>query len=130
MNNEDLRKKIYNLKLHESVTDNGTNVMRVPGGWMYRRNGSLGNDTTSVFVPFNDEFNECKPQSTSSGNESEGATQALEDIKEFCQEQIRHNHNHCELNNIDVPAYMLGANDCANKIINYIHGRAPWLIKK
>ena len=34
-------------------------VLRVPGGWIYTRfceNGTGGNDMSSCFVPFNDEF--------------------------------------------------------------------------
>lgn len=61
--------QIYMLKLHEKITleKDGTEIRRVPGGWIYTRfelSQLLTPDgqwienyiTTSVFVPFNDEF--------------------------------------------------------------------------
>lgn len=58
---------IYELKLHDStwVEEKGLNIniLRVPGGWIY--NQRLLNETiTSVFVPFNTEFNNKKPLPT------------------------------------------------------------------
>lgn len=66
-----MEKTIYQLELHESIflepTENGslterTLVTRVPGGWMYntyfqinRTTGNI-NYTTSIFVPYNEEF--------------------------------------------------------------------------
>jgi len=64
---------IYEMKLHEKILrndeDNGDyEVIRVPGGWIYRHfswmaieNQEYANHNwigDSVFVPFNDEFQE------------------------------------------------------------------------
>jgi hypothetical protein len=55
MNEEN--KSIYDLKLHEVLcvkTDDDyvTHIVRVPGGWLYL----YGFSKSSVFVPFNNEF--------------------------------------------------------------------------
>ncbi|GAG93406.1 unnamed protein product [marine sediment metagenome] len=61
-------KQIYNMELHHKIIiDDGTEVRRVPGGWIYTRfqlyqvlmpDGQWCENylPTSVFVPFNDEF--------------------------------------------------------------------------
>ncbi len=47
--------KIYNMDLHAEITLNGgTNVLRVPGGWVYLTYNAR--HLSSVFVPFNNEF--------------------------------------------------------------------------
>ncbi len=51
---------LYDMKCHEVISiDTPTQVMRVPGGWLYRfglENGTGGYDMTQTFVPFNSEF--------------------------------------------------------------------------
>lgn len=51
---------IYNLSLHEKCyLDEETMVRRVPGGWIYTYMyiaPQLISSVTSVFVPFNNEF--------------------------------------------------------------------------
>ena len=50
-------KNIYNLSLHEGcLVDDDLWILRVPGGWIYR---CLENET-SVFVPFNNEFQKAE----------------------------------------------------------------------
>lgn len=71
-------KTIYNLKLHEIVnlTDGHTNIMRVPGGWIYTGiheilNDSNGDDHITIskcFVPFDEEFSKQKPIELSKPN--------------------------------------------------------------
>ena len=54
-----MEKDIFSLKLHESTTLDSepfTMVQRVPGGWNYIYG------STSVHVPFNNEFQEKKPK--------------------------------------------------------------------
>jgi hypothetical protein len=61
-----VEKSIYDLEMHEKtmIGDNGrreiVTVMRVPGGWIYTTDDyNAHNDQpmiTSVFVPFNNEF--------------------------------------------------------------------------
>jgi hypothetical protein len=51
---------VYNMKLHEKVFEGGTEITRVPGGWIYTTE-SYGVEeahwsVSSVFVPFNNEF--------------------------------------------------------------------------
>jgi ribosomal protein S27E len=55
------RPDIYGLDLHDQFYDHGGTLIitRVPGGWIYTtyfENGSRAQGTSSVFVPFNDEF--------------------------------------------------------------------------
>ena len=49
---------VYELKLHESLSVNETTeVMRVPGGWIYTRIAtSTGLRISSVYVPWTPEF--------------------------------------------------------------------------
>lgn len=51
---------IYDMKMHEmqAVEDGNlfTTTLRVPGGWMYRSYDKEHNMLTSVFVPYNLEF--------------------------------------------------------------------------
>ena len=56
---------IYNMKLHEAIHPKERNVeiVRVAGGWIYNfyhdtaaREGELEYQATSVFVPFDNEF--------------------------------------------------------------------------
>lgn len=66
MDEEKNQKSIYNLKLNETLTiDNSCYYRRVPGGWIVtvldKGEDALGNTMqfvmSSVFVPFNEEFN-------------------------------------------------------------------------
>ena len=57
------QKTIYDLGLHDSLSDNGIIIWRVPGGWIY--NTSYYGGSSDVFVPYSDEFlpeRECKHQ--------------------------------------------------------------------
>lgn len=52
---------IYKMDLHDVLTmsQHATQIMRVPGGWIYMshsENGAGGYDMTSCFVAFNNEF--------------------------------------------------------------------------
>jgi hypothetical protein len=54
-------KDIYKLNLHEStwICADGSSVIRVPGGWIYRLWDYEARVTRDpVFVPFNNEFME------------------------------------------------------------------------
>lgn len=51
---------IYKLKMHEKIgiTNDKVEILRVPGGWIYT---IWDRDMwTSIFVPFNNEFQEAK----------------------------------------------------------------------
>lgn len=52
--------KLYEMKLGEIVviedTTIFTEVIRVPGGWIYRSLDKYYNVLSAVFVPFNNEF--------------------------------------------------------------------------
>lgn len=58
--------RLYKMELHELITpagDPSLQILRVPGGWIYHTwhddSGRVGEHrytTTSVFVPFNNEF--------------------------------------------------------------------------
>jgi len=55
-----MEKNLYNLKLHESITEPfGMLIMRVPGGWIYDC-WDFENDKSKIgtFVPFDNEFME------------------------------------------------------------------------
>lgn len=49
-----------NIELHKMelndlvILDRGVSIRRVPGGWLYEY--QYTNDTTAVFVPWNEEF--------------------------------------------------------------------------
>jgi hypothetical protein len=46
---------IYDISLHEvTFLQDGTEILRVPGGWIYRHFRLDANAMTSVFVPFSD----------------------------------------------------------------------------
>lgn len=51
---------IYALKLHETIEiKKGLIVTRVPGGWLYiHKELAIGSSDQTVFVPFNNEFQE------------------------------------------------------------------------
>jgi hypothetical protein len=55
---------LHEMKLHETIVaecdDLFTVVLRVPGGWMYRSYDKSHGILTSVFVPFDNEFQEKK----------------------------------------------------------------------
>ncbi|MFH1882117.1 MAG: hypothetical protein ABIL62_05330 [Planctomycetota bacterium] len=60
----ELEKRFYMMKLHEKISlDNKYTVLRVPGGWIYYNHIETTGEniqqlaSTSVFVPFNNEFN-------------------------------------------------------------------------
>jgi hypothetical protein len=46
---------IYEMKLHDCITINGLTIIRVAGGWIY---SFQSENSTDVFVPFNNEFQE------------------------------------------------------------------------
>jgi hypothetical protein len=51
--------KIYSMTLHEVIHFKHIEIVRVPGGWTYTRfakNEHGGFETSSCFVPFNNEF--------------------------------------------------------------------------
>ena len=52
--------EIYKMKLHETLMlDDCLLITRVPGGWIYEisaETGTGGYSLTSVFVPYNNEF--------------------------------------------------------------------------
>lgn len=50
-----MENEIYNLKLHEETSINDTNIIRVPGGWIYRYDLGSGY-IQNTFVPYSDEF--------------------------------------------------------------------------
>jgi hypothetical protein len=55
------QKTIYELELHECrKIDDYFYICRVPGGWIYEIRGV--NNTSCIFVPYNDEFNIRKPK--------------------------------------------------------------------
>ncbi len=62
MTNEELQSMIYNLKLHEKYLTTGFEVLRVPGGWIYRFWDFKKDDYVdhSIFIPLNDEFRTVK----------------------------------------------------------------------
>ena len=47
-------KGIYDLKLHDSLQEKNLTVVRVPGGWLYKPNGSPA--TLFAFVPYTEEI--------------------------------------------------------------------------
>ena len=49
---ESTARKLYNMKLHDCITEGVYEIKRVPGGWLYIE--TRGASTT--FVPFNNEF--------------------------------------------------------------------------
>ena len=54
-------KTIYDLKLHETITvADDMLCTRVPGGWIYEIQKPAANILETVFVPFNNEFQEIK----------------------------------------------------------------------
>ena len=59
-----MEKNQYELTLNEIVFINDNlNILRVPGGWLYNQrllNGAI----TTVFVPFDSEFDKNKPPMT------------------------------------------------------------------
>jgi hypothetical protein len=44
------------MKLHAELNFNTFKIFRVPGGWIYILTDIYGDNPTSVFVPFNMEF--------------------------------------------------------------------------
>lgn len=55
---------IYNMRLHEkveiTVDEFRVEVVRVPGGWLYKEPNSFDSSPSYTFVPFNNEFQEVK----------------------------------------------------------------------
>ncbi len=53
---------LQKMKLNETLEiDDFNRILRVPGGWIYSQDWNISEPnamTTSVFVPFSDEFNE------------------------------------------------------------------------
>jgi len=62
-----MTKNIYDLKLHESTGISfNFSATRVPGGWLYLRLGSEGNNRTVIrtetFVPYDAEFKDMEEE--------------------------------------------------------------------
>ena len=57
-------KKIYALKLHESIRCDGFEIIRVASGWIYSReydvgfnvHGNINKSRETIFVPFDNRF--------------------------------------------------------------------------
>ena len=47
---------IYKMELHESICGEGMSIMRVAGGWIYDFVAYNGFQSSTIFVPFNNEF--------------------------------------------------------------------------
>ncbi len=63
---------IYDMKLHQVMGINGSQIMRVPGGWIYTLMIALGSKTTiqgtqvqfvSQFVPYSEDMRVEKEKS-------------------------------------------------------------------
>ena len=50
--------KIYDMKLHERIDgfSSKSEIVRVPGGWLYVWEADHEESTRMVFVPYNNEF--------------------------------------------------------------------------
>lgn len=58
-------KTIYDMRLHETLSlSRYLEVTRVPGGWVYELYDPCSEATTAVFVPFDNEFQEVKNETT------------------------------------------------------------------
>lgn len=83
---------IYDLKLHQSIRflkEHTIEIFRVPGGWIYKFHYRLMDDTTSirinsVFVPFNNEFQELKAMPA----EAQETTKETEALLKICIEAL------------------------------------------
>ena len=57
-----MNKALYDMKLHARIDlSNTLDVIRVPGGWIYRtsiENGTGGYDLSTCFVPYDNGFDE------------------------------------------------------------------------
>jgi len=51
---------IYKMKLHETIQQEGMQIMRVASGWIYSFISYNGFESASVFVPFDNHFQESK----------------------------------------------------------------------
>ena len=49
---------LYSMKLHDTLFYDDFQVTRVPGGWLYSKSDIVGKVLDSVFVQFNNEFQE------------------------------------------------------------------------
>jgi hypothetical protein len=47
------------MKLHTELNFNAFKIFRVPGGWVYIFTDIYGEHPMSVYVPFNNEFQEA-----------------------------------------------------------------------
>jgi len=50
---------LHDMKLHAELNFNAFKIFRVPGGWIYTLTDCCGENPTSIFVPFNNEFQEA-----------------------------------------------------------------------
>jgi len=50
---------IHDMKLHTELNFNAFKIFRVPGGWVYIFTDIYGEHPMSVYVPFNNEFQEA-----------------------------------------------------------------------
>jgi len=55
--------KLYTMNLHEDYGTYNGSILRIPGGWIYTQKEFDDNGNvimlSSVFVPFNKEFQKC-----------------------------------------------------------------------
>ena len=64
---DDSPEKLYAMKLHEMLQVGeikhslATTILRVPGGWVYSQFDKSYRMTASVFVPFDNEFQDNEP---------------------------------------------------------------------
>jgi hypothetical protein len=72
--------EMYKLKLNQGTfVDDGVYVLRVPGGWIY----GIGNN--NIFVPYNEEFSDCRMETGEEGElltHASGISEALQKIKD------------------------------------------------
>lgn len=52
--------RLYDMNLHDTLTDKGMTITRVIGGWIYEIPRGNTNRVTSQFVPFNNEFQNAR----------------------------------------------------------------------
>ena len=67
-------KDMYKMKLHDMLEIAGSEILRVPGGWIYRTN----RDGSEIFVPFDNEFQKTKEKIYTS---IDGFKTVIEEIK-------------------------------------------------
>ena len=71
---------VYEMKLHDEITESPWYITRVPGGWTYLHNES---GTSPVFVPFNNDLQET-PKIKESQKTDKQQTQPVIPLPEEC----------------------------------------------